>query len=1010
MKSALGKIFDWITTSFKKVATSTINAAKKAVRTIVDAVQSYADKEYNTIQLKVAFGSDFAQVEKGFKDLLKYTTADKNDLWSTIATYAEMGKSAKDALKYARATVYLSNATGKSLETITRMLLMQETLSRDLDRTLAKVGVHVSNAKADMSDIDRIIAGMQEEMEALMSDSLSQKFANVKNAWISIKESIGALFAGPVGYVAEKLADLLSKLDKTIQDGKPLIDKLWENLKPIVDKIFLFFEKFLKDPQGFIDALKHDIQTIVKNFWTNLGNYLKIAGYMIGKAISSVIDAMEELDFKGFESAVKTLGDMLSNFTISVGLGAGWFEEEDVVENSFRKTFINAWNRANEEFKMSADDPWYKNLVQLLKGVWESIKTWWEESSLKKKLTEFWDSFLETFEDKVLPTLVESFKYMGSVLATAINNAIASSETIRKVLNVIPGVNFGSQQELAEKQASLYAKVKDYLPSDWTASDLNYQNLMSSYSKNQTWMYHLLAMVEDAREELTWIRKTDVLEQKEYPSFNDFLTTIDKIWNPVDIVGAVTDANKAFRELDASLGEGLPVIKAEDIKDAVEAGVEEAMAIVLQKTVILPKYSGMSHPGGNGGIADYFADELKFKPYVKGGLAGLKGPELAILGEAGPELVVPNAALKRMTGGGGINSVEGAFLNKQGTWVKDNWVNRMLDDLGIISTDLSLITSDSSWLVDWWKRTEIPEDVGEIKEDSDTQLGFWKKALYKLGDWGKALGRGYLKAWGKLAENGAFGSHMGNIIGGIQNDINSDEGFSIWKAIGHVLEELLPYLQKGLEVIGSLFDEAFDILGNAVSILGERIGKLLLPILEAFVPLMKEIADILVALSPVIESVLQPAITVIASILRALVPILDLLMPAFAGIGAVIQWVSDAISWAIGSFLNWLGDIHIGDWYPFAGAGGNSVKKPTSVKENYNAIMGAYNEAKNNSVTGVTSSVSVAGQTASYSGASHVYITNDFAGAYLVGSDGFRELARIIKNEFEDAGYSRQNL
>ena len=1016
MKSALGKIFDWISVSFKKVATTTINAAKKAVKLIVSTVQAYADKEYNSIQLRVSFGSDFEMVEKGFKDLLKYTTADKNDLWSIIATYAEMGKSAKDALKYARATVYLSNATGKSLDSITRMLLMQEALSRDLDRTLAKVGVHISDAKADMSDIERIIAGMQEEMDALMSDSLNQKFANVKNAWITIKETIGSLFAGPVGDIADRLTKLLEKLNKTIIDGKPLIDELWEFLqKNVIDKVFTFLEKFVKNPGEFFIALWQDIQTIVSNFWHNLGNYFKIAGYVIGKAIGSVIDAIDGMDFKGFEKVFEDLSNLISNFSISVGLGAGWFEAQDVVENSFRKTFINAWNRANEEFKMSADDPWYKNLCTLLDAAWSGIKDWWDTSetvtSLKTNLSSWWNT-------KAVPVLKTTFEWLGEVIGAAFSNFLLHSAVLRKIMSAI-----GMPIATTADQQAAYDAYKKFLPQ--TAShggvfgpaDITPEFLNSKYKGRGftgTWKQYLETVGDvtgDVLDQMRRIARADeITQEKVVPTFTDLANRIEAALNPVDIVGAVTDANRAFRELDAALGEGLPVIKADDIKDAVEAGVEEAMAIVLQKTVILPKYSGMSHPGGNGGIADYFADEFKIKPYSDGGPAGLNGPEIALLGENGPEYVIPNSAFRRTTGGGGINSIEGSFLNKQGIWVADTWLNRMLDDLNIVSTDLSLITQDTSMLANWWKTTTIPEDIEDIKNTEEEKTPWYKTLWNGI----KKIGAGIASAWktsgiGETFRDTAFGTHVGNIWSGIQTQAEN-KTLTIWTAIGEVLKEFLPYLQKGLAVVGSLFDDAFEILGNAVSILGERIGKMLLPILEAFVPLMKEIADILIALSPVIEAVLQPAIIVIAAILRALVPILDLLMPAFAGIGAVIQWVSDAISWAIGSFLNWLGSIEILGWRPFAGVGGNDVKRPTSIKENYNSIMGTYNEARANVATGVSTSVSASGQTASYSGASHVYITNDFSGAYVVGSDGFRELAKIIKNEFEDAGYSRQNL
>ena len=167
---------------------------------------------------------------------------------------------------------------------------------------------------------------------------------------------------------------------------------------------------------------------------------------------------------------------------------------------------------------------------------------------------------------------------------------------------------------------------------------------------------------------------------------------------------------------------------------------------------------------------------------------------------------------------------------------------------------------------------------------------------------------------------------------------------------------------------------------------------------------MKIISDILIALAPVMESVLKPAIMIITAILQALVPILDMLMPIFAGIGAVIQWVAESISWVVGSLINWLAS-----WLPIQGVG--EVKKPGSIKSNYNTIMDAYYTARATPANTITaSSTSTASQTASYNGASVIHIHNDFSGSYVVGTNGFRELALIIKNTLQDLDYSGQTI
>ena len=104
-----------------------------------------------------------------------------------------------------------------------------------------------------------------------------------------------------------------------------------------------------------------------------------------------------------------------------------------------------------------------------------------------------------------MPVLQAVLVWLGQVLATALNNALASSEVVRTVLNIIPGVNMATGSEAASVRQALYEKTKQYLPAGWTADDLTKENLMNtSYSKNSNWMYHLY---QYAPEEISWLRK-----------------------------------------------------------------------------------------------------------------------------------------------------------------------------------------------------------------------------------------------------------------------------------------------------------------------------------------------------------------------------------------------------------------------------------------------------------------------------------------------------------------------
>lgn len=1099
---ALGKIFDGVKNILngifnfaKKTITNTINIVKKGIRTIIDSVQDYADKQYNEIQLKVSLGDSYDAVMKSYKDLLQYTRAGKNDLLSVYATFAEVGKKPEDVLKYARATVYIANATGQSLDRIARLFLRQEAAGSDLEKTLKRIGITISGQEDSISNIDAIIKQLGPEMEALKTESLSQAFANVSHNITEIKEQLGYIFAYPIQQVTNKLNDLLTKL---IGSNKitSLVDKVnnlfTEKIEPVVDKIFEFLEKFIMDPVGFFKAIWLDIKQIGENFMKNLGHMFQLLGEVFALSVRAVWKEIQKIDFSGAFGDLKTAVDGL---LIGLGKGFNLWSDEDIknAEGSFKDLLIGAWNKAHPEFTLSKDDKWYTTLSTLLKGLLEDIDAsfveYWNGTKVSTELdfkldeSQPWyqnlldligglydkvikpkliDPFTEWLKGDFVTIMGEIFTWLGQVLSSVFTNLVLNSDALKKVMSAL-GMPIVSSSDRDKIYSLLSGQgfLGDMSLDDFRKLDLNSNHPDYKYS---TWadmidIWGKSKFFSEAEGDL--IRRLgragEVIEEKEIPTFQDLADAIDSALHPVidvtEKMGPLTDALKGFREVMDNkvyhtLGSGF-------------AGISSGIGT------------------GGGGIVDLFDDfSFRIKPYSEGG--PVTGPTLALLGEEGEEYVLSNKMLKglvkpglpslslgysahpRTTGGGGINAIEGWHLNDNGKWVEnDEWY----EIAQLLKEGASELTEGATHFIEWFDGAETLPDVeektpyemflldntwidkigrkiirgfdyffsgdwvddmkngllkgadslGEFLDNLEEKIESltWrdiKNGIAKLGEGVYSLVKqftiGSFKAVGFLAQNGAFGSHIGNIW----NQIVNTEDLDIWKAIMIVLKEFLPYLQKGLEVVGSLFDEAFDILGNVVQILGERLGKQLLPILEAFVPLMKMIGDILIALAPVAESILKPAVTVIAAILRALVPILDMLMPAFAGIGAVIQWVSDAISWVIGSLLNWLSGIHIGNWYPFAGAGGNEVKRPTSIKENYNNIMDTYNAARAASVTGPGSSTSTASQTASYNGAAVIHIHNDFSGSYVIGNSGFRELALIIKNTLEDIDYSGQSV
>lgn len=1123
---ALGKIFDGVKNIFNKILNTAkdmtkkaIQVIKKGIETIIESVRDYADKQYNEIQLKVSLGDSYDQVMKDFKELLRYTTADKNDLLSVFATYAEIGKKPSEIMRYAKATVYLANATGRSLSQIQRLLLGQEAAGSDLERTMKRLGINISEQEQSVSNIEKIISQLDDEMQDLSKNSLNQAFANVKNDLITIKEQIGQIFAGPIKYVTEKLDSFLSKLagSNKITGLADRIEEVFDKkIKPIVDMLFDFLEKFIMDPKGFFDALWADIKQIGKNFLENLATIFGSLGVIfstlfnrliellgqvdwysigltIGSALSAVIDIVKMINWGEFG---KELKKAFTDATTGLLVGLKIIETEDI-EDSLKNTLINAWNRAYPNFQLSKEEgSWFSNLVKIFQALWEeSLKPFYEDN-LKPIL----DDIVKWVTGPFATVMGEVFSWLGEVLSAAFNNALINSDVFRAVINVIPGLEYVVKSDAQKK---IYDTVGEYLPAGMKAEDITQEFLMSKKDKNQTWAYYLLAKSNNELfKEIRAFRTGQLLEEKYVPTFKDLADRITNALHPV--VDELEDPVEWLKK---------------DYRDQATQAIKDALKGTTFGVVTGPVYGpAMGVGSGGGGIQDYFAtsNEFKIRPFAKGGL--VTKPTLALIGEEGPEFIIPAKGLpmlanadaerynigknvnvslgytphERTSGGGGVNTNTGWFLSKGGTWRLDTAFNKLLDELGILDPLYQVIDTlgqDVNNLNNWWRTTQKlpaarttgggginnPKDmyldengVWRMKSAfqmfvEDSKIGkvlqlqaklllgiskglqtifsgdFWKKAWEIIKtpftkDFWEGVGKKIAEGWnwfkdnwynvleglgniidkglttalkvsfggvGFLAQHGAFGTHVGNIF---NNSFDEDGKFSILQMFSAIIQELIPYLEKGLELFGGLFDEAFEILGHTVQILGERLGKQLLPILEAFVPLMKIISDILIALAPVMEAVLQPAIMIITAILQALVPILDMLMPIFAGIGAVIQWVAESIAYVVGSVINWLAS-----WLPIKGVG--ELKKPGSIKSNYNTIMDAYYTARNTPASTITAdSTSTASQTASYSGASVIHIHNDFSGAYVVGTNGFRELALIIKNTMQDLDYAGQTI
>ncbi len=376
-----------------------------------------------------------------------------------------------------------------------------------------------------------------------------------------------------------------------------------------------------------------------------------------------------------------------------------------------------------------------------------------------------------------------------------------------------------------------------------------------------------------------------------------------------------------------------------------------------------------------------------------------------------------------------------------GSFLKD-WGNTFLGDLSTdwdavansLKTTFGDVFGDSfEDFVDWFKPfiyerlpkpsgtstgTNTGSGSGGGDDDEDTKVKtFLDNAAAAVGKWtsdkfgfssdqGSAFGTSVLgnvteslgtagQLMSELATNMAT---MGPILGAIATALKYVfEGFA--ETLGPTLESFVEY---GLEPLREI---------------GRVIGDILLPIFDTLMPLVQEsmtsliglfdtIGVVLKPLISFISSALSPVIAVLTVSLKVMEPVIKILGKALVTVTGTFEYIGQALRHWVATLLNWLASINLMGWKPFEGlhtsdpgAPGDFVKY---INSKYSQVDAAY--ATTAAATTSGTSVSTAVSSAGYQGATHVTI-NIYQQAPVVGDNGMRAFASMIRDEFEALDY-----
>jgi len=317
--------------------------------------------------------------------------------------------------------------------------------------------------------------------------------------------------------------------------------------------------------------------------------------------------------------------------------------------------------------------------------------------------------------------------------------------------------------------------------------------------------------------------------------------------------------------------------------------------------------------------------------------------------------------------------------------------------------------------------TEISKELLEQKkilsniENNTKSENFLVNLGDEIGKWASRI------TGASESQGGAFGQ---SVINSLINNLgeagdmvgNLAQNMATMGPLLGALATALEYVIEGFgEVISGPLNEFVKFGLEPLRELGRVIADLVVPIIQDTMPLVKSVGDMLVqvfnalgvVIRPIIEvmnSALKPILDIIINVLEALSPVLKLFAKILVTVTGTIQYVVQVLQHWVATVMNWLADLNIFGWHPFAGLRMTDPGSPGSYGEYIKSKWASVDAAFEKTVDGSDTSTSTAVQNATYNGATNVTI-NIYQQAPVVGDGGMLQFAQMIRESFEQLDY-----
>ncbi|NCB36452.1 MAG: hypothetical protein EOM58_10470, partial [Clostridia bacterium] len=262
-----------------------VTAIIASVKMLGDAVAgcfsefSSAERSYKQLALALGDSTSYEKVTAVVERLSTQTLAGKGDIESMVAQLAALGKSADEIEGISEAAVYLSNVTGKDLNSsMTTLLNTYSGTTTQLKRLGIDLGDVTAEQLAQGAAVDKVIEKLG-SYSAMMADGDSaQHLTNMKNTWGDIKQQVG-------GIIDYNFGPWLGSLDAAFSGIKGNLTGLINYVGAVVNNL----------PAAFKLSLSTVWEMLKKTFeWDSIKLIITTTAQNIGIVISAMLKAVFE--------------------------------------------------------------------------------------------------------------------------------------------------------------------------------------------------------------------------------------------------------------------------------------------------------------------------------------------------------------------------------------------------------------------------------------------------------------------------------------------------------------------------------------------------------------------------------------------------------------------------------------------------------------------------------------------------------------------------------------------